>query len=48
MSLELQNKLQETKNPYGDGVTSDKIIKITKDFMKNNKLNLKKKFYDIF
>ena len=47
MSLEFQNKLQETKNPYGDGDTSDKIIKITKDYLLNKRLMLKKKFFDM-
>ena len=35
------------KNPYGDGNTSVKILEIIKDFMEHNKINLKKKFYDI-
>lgn len=32
---------------YGDGNTSDKIISILKERFKNNKIGLKKKFYDI-
>lgn len=34
-------------NPYGDGHTSEKIIKIIKDFYINNKIDIKKEFYDI-
>ena len=32
---------------YGDGNTSGKIIKIIKDALMNDKVNLKKRFYDI-
>ena len=35
------------ENPYGDGNTSSKIAGIVHDLMINNKLNLKKKFYDL-
>lgn len=35
------------KSPYGDGNTSEQIIRILKDFFGNGKINLKKKFYDI-
>jgi len=42
-----RKKIQDIKNPYGDGNTSDKIIKVTKDFLLNDKLGLQKKFYDI-
>ena len=32
---------------YGDGNTSDKIIKIIKDYLDNNKIDLKKQFYNV-
>lgn len=38
---------KNTVNPFGDGNTSSKIIDILKDFFNNNKINLKKEFYDI-
>ncbi len=39
-------KAQETINPYGNGETSGKIVDVIKDFIINDKVNLKKKFYD--
>ncbi len=38
---------QGTKNPYGDGKTTDKIIAELKKYLLNNEIDLKKKFYDI-
>lgn len=35
------------KNPYGTGDTSNKIIDIISDFLENDKINLKKSFYDL-
>lgn len=32
---------------YGDGETSSKIVAILKNFLFNNKINLKKRFYDL-
>lgn len=32
---------------YGDGKTSCKIVSVIKDYLLNNKIDLKKKFYDI-
>ena len=34
-------------NPYGDGKTSEKIVNITKKFMIENKLKVRKKFFDL-
>lgn len=34
-------------NPYGDGHASEKMIAIIKDFLLNDKIEIKKKFYDI-
>lgn len=36
-----------TVNPYGDGNTSDKIIEVIKDYLLQNKIDLKKQFYNI-
>ncbi|KJS88806.1 MAG: UDP-N-acetylglucosamine 2-epimerase [Peptococcaceae bacterium BICA1-8] len=41
-----RNKAKNTVNPYGDGKTSEKIVDTIKDFILNDKVNLKKKFYD--
>lgn len=32
---------------YGDGNTSDKIVKIIKEYLMDNKIDLKKKFFDL-
>lgn len=47
LSDSFRMKLLDTVNPYGDGNTSDKIVKIIKCFVLKDKINLKKKFYDI-
>lgn len=44
---EMQTIVHQVMNPYGDGQTSDKIIAILKDRIKDNKIQLKKQFYDI-
>ncbi|MDR3541401.1 MAG: UDP-N-acetylglucosamine 2-epimerase [Desulfosporosinus sp.] len=41
--LEIANQ----KNPYSDGKTSEKIVAVIKDFLDNDKINLKKRFYDV-
>lgn len=46
LSKEFKEEVKNTINPYGDGNTSEKIVEIIKDFILNNKINLKKKFYD--
>lgn len=38
---------RQRTNIYGDGDTSDKVIEIIKDFIINEKIDLKKGFYDI-
>lgn len=43
---EFKNKAYNTINPYGDGNTSQKIVDVVKDFLLNDKIDLKKKFYD--
>ena len=37
---------KETINPYGMGNTSDKIIEVISDYVLNNKVDLKKQFYN--
>ena len=44
-STEFQSLLQTTRNPYGDGCVSQKIISILKDIKLDN--ILKKTFYNI-
>ncbi|MGY0399600.1 MAG: UDP-N-acetylglucosamine 2-epimerase [Ostreibacterium sp.] len=44
-SFDFQNKLQQVKNPYGDGFASESIIQIIKKIMTTKML--KKIFYDI-
>lgn len=46
LSDEFKTKAINTVNPYGDGNTSEKIVETVKDFILNDKFNLKKKFYD--
>ena len=47
LNQEFREKIRNSKNPYGDGRTSEKIMKIVKNFFMNNKIDIKKKFYDI-
>ena len=45
-----QQFLQEIANQissYGDGKTSEKVVAVIKDFLDNDKINLKKSFYDV-
>ena len=46
MSDKFKNIANCVVNPYGDGNTSDKIIKVIKSY-KDKKIELKKKFYDV-
>lgn len=46
LTQEFKIKAKNTINPYGDGNTSSKIVEIIKNFVINDKINLKKKFYD--
>ena len=47
LSEGFKGKAKNTINPYGYGNTSDKIIKIIREYILNDKINLKKKFYDL-
>jgi len=46
LSNEFIEKAKKTVNPYGDGDTSSKVVEVIKEHMINDKINLKKKFYD--
>ncbi len=46
LSEEVVQKANKTVNPYGNGNTSNKIVEVIKDYITNNKIDLKKKFYD--
>lgn len=46
LTKECQNKTRKTVNPYGDGNTSDRIVATLEDFLLNERIALKKKFYD--
>lgn len=42
-----RNNAAKAVNPYGNGDTSDKIVTIVKDFLLHDKIDIKKKFYDL-
>lgn len=46
LSDEFVKKAKKTINPYGNGDTSNKVVEVIKDYMLNDKIDLKKKFYD--
>lgn len=46
-SDEFKDKIKNSKNIFGDGNTSDKIVRIISEFLRNEKVHLKKKFYDL-
>lgn len=46
-SEQFLHEIADQVNPYGDGKTSEKIVAVIKNFLDNNKINLKKCFYDV-
>lgn len=46
LTKKFKEKARNTVNPYGDGNTSDKIVEVIRNFLLNDKIDLKKKFYD--
>lgn len=44
---DFRQSIQDAVNPYGDGKSSDKIIEVITDFLMNDRIDLKKQFYDI-
>lgn len=47
MSNDFKDKLKDMENPYGNGNTTSKIASITEDYLNNDKMLLKKEFYDL-
>ena len=47
LSEKFEEKTRKTINPYGDGNTSDRIVEVVSRFLLEDKIDLKKKFYDI-
>lgn len=47
MSKAFRDKIKNAVNPYGDGNTVEKTVKVIKDHLFNKKIELAKKFYDI-
>lgn len=46
LSAEFLEHIKDTKNPYGDGNVTDKILPVIQEFFQNNR-SVKKKFYDL-
>lgn len=46
-SREFQAKLKQVENPYGKGDASRQIIRKVKEYLKEDKINLKKSFYNV-
>lgn len=46
LSEEYLIKARKTINPYGNGDTSNKVVKVIKEYIINDKINLQKNFYD--
>lgn len=44
---ELQNGARKKDTTFGDGTTSEQIVKIIKDYLKQERTDNKKKFYDL-
>lgn len=42
-----REKCKTVINPNGDGYTSERIVQSLKDYLKNNRVNIEKKFYDL-
>lgn len=47
LSEEFRLKIANTKNPYGDGNTSDKIVDTLREYRMVKEINLKKRFYNL-
>lgn len=47
LSDKFAQKAKKTVNPFGNGDTSNKVVKVIKEYLINNKINLKKKFYNL-
>lgn len=47
MSPQFRETIKSIKNPYGNGDTSEKIVSILEELCKKEKIDLRKKFYDL-
>ena len=47
LSENFKNNLKNTHSPFGEGNTSDSIIEILLNYLKNNHQNLEKHFFDV-
>ena len=47
LTEEFENKARNCRNPYEKENTAANIISVIKDYLLNNKINLKKRFYDL-
>lgn len=47
MDDSFRESVREAENPYGDGHTSEEIVEIMKDFFVNERIEIKKKFFDL-
>ncbi len=46
-SAEFRESIKDMKSPFGEGDTSDKIIDVIKNTLISDKIDMKKKFYDL-
>jgi len=46
-SLQFLQEIANQISPFGNGKTSEKVVSVIKEFLDNNKINLKKSFYDV-
>ena len=46
LSERFRNSIKGIKLPFGDGSTSEKIVNVLMDYLKNGKIKVEKKFYD--
>ena len=46
-SKQFRREISDQTNPYGNGKASESIVSAIKDFLENDKINLKKSFYDV-
>lgn len=47
ISQQFRESIKDADNPYGNGGTSDRIVEISEDFIINNKIDIKKSFYEL-
>ncbi|WP_284139066.1 UDP-N-acetylglucosamine 2-epimerase [Virgibacillus sp. LDC-1] len=47
LSAAFREQAKQTVNPYGNGHTSNKIIAVLKEFLMDDRIDLKKRFYDV-